>query len=122
MPRKGPGIVHYQECGTWTTAGQGEASCEGENGTDIYHDVSNAVAVKTTELKLLDGPAQVTVPHAPKTLAKLLGQLRQGVRGLQEEDQDAFFSLHNARPQLCTKNRGRSRRLPSLHSLQQYLK
>ena len=48
----------------------------------------------------------MTVPHAPKTLAKLLGQLRQGVRGLQEDDQDAFFSLHNARPQLCTKNRG----------------
>ena len=49
---------------------------------------------------------RVTVPHTPKTLAKFLGQIRQEVRRLEEEKQDEFFALHNARKELCTKNRG----------------
>ena len=49
---------------------------------------------------------QVTVPHTPKTLAKFLGQIRQEVRRLEEEKQEEFFALHNARKELCTKNRG----------------
>ena len=49
---------------------------------------------------------QVTVPHTPKTLAKFLGQIRQEVKRLEEEKQEEFFALHNARKELCTKNRG----------------
>ena len=51
---------------------------------------------------------KVTVPHTPKTLAKFLGQIRQEVRRLEEEKQDEFFALHNARKELCTKNRGKN--------------
>ena len=49
---------------------------------------------------------KVTVPHTPKTLAKFLGQIRQEVRRLEEDRQEEFFALHNARKELCTKNRG----------------
>ena len=49
---------------------------------------------------------KVTVPHTPKTLAKFLGQIRKEVRRLEEERQEEFFALHNARKELCTKNRG----------------
>jgi len=48
---------------------------------------------------------KVTVPHSPKTLAKFLSQIRSGVKQLDEDDQELFFSLHNARRKLCTKNR-----------------
>ena len=49
---------------------------------------------------------QVTVPHTAATLAKFLGQLRSQVRALDEDRQDEFFSLHIARPELSSKDRG----------------
>ena len=59
--------------------------------------------------KLLSEPAlvKVTVPHTAKTLAKFIAQLRKEVRKLEEDNQEKFFLLHNARPELCTKNRGK---------------
>ena len=50
---------------------------------------------------------KVTVPHAPKTLAKFIYQLRSEVRNLNEDDKEIFFSMYNARPDLCTKSRGK---------------
>ena len=67
----------------------------------VFRDVvAGQVLVKEPSL------VRVTVPHTPKTLAKFLGQIRQEVRRLEEEKQDEFFALHNARKELCTKNRG----------------
>ena len=58
------------------------------------------------ELLLCEDPlVLLTVPHTPKTLAKFIGQLRKEVKRLEEDEQEQFFSLHNARPELCTKAR-----------------
>ena len=59
--------------------------------------------------KILSEPAlvKVTVPHTAKTLAKFIAQLRKEVTKLEEDNQEKFFLLHNARPELCTKNRGK---------------
>ena len=48
----------------------------------------------------------LTIPHSPATLAKFLAQLRSQVAALEEDRQDQFFSLHIARPDLVTKDRG----------------
>ena len=48
----------------------------------------------------------LTTPHSPATLAKFLAQLRSQVAALEEDKQDQFFSLHIARPELVTKDRG----------------
>ena len=48
----------------------------------------------------------LTVPHCPASLAKFLAQLRARVAALEEDRQDQFFSLHIARPDLVTKDRG----------------
>ena len=52
---------------------------------------------------------QVTTPHSPATLAKFLAQLRSQVAALEEDRRDLFFSLHIARPDLVTKDRGELR-------------
>ena len=48
----------------------------------------------------------LTIPHRPATLAKFMAQLRSQVGGLEEDKRDQFFSLHIARPDLVTKDRG----------------
>ena len=63
--------------------------------------------IQEGQLLIHENPlVMLTVPHSPKTLAKFVGQLRNEVKHLEEDDQEIFFSLHNARPDLCTKSRG----------------
>ena len=52
---------------------------------------------------------RLTVPHTPATLAKFVAQLRSEVRTLDEDRQEEFFSLHIARPELSSKDRGELR-------------
>ena len=52
---------------------------------------------------------KVTVPHTPATLAKFVAQLRREVGALEEEEQEEFFSLHIARPELASKDRSELR-------------
>jgi hypothetical protein len=48
----------------------------------------------------------VSVPHTPKTIVNHVAELRTRVRALDEEQQESFFSLAIARPDLCTKDHG----------------
>ena len=64
-------------------------------------------ALPAGSLVVTEAPlVQLTTPHSPATLAKFLAQLRSRVAALGEEGQDQFFSLHIARPDLVTKDRG----------------
>jgi len=63
--------------------------------------------IKAGEVVIRERPLViVSTPHTTKTLAKFVAELRQKVRRLEEEQQDDFFSLGVARPELCTKDRG----------------
>jgi hypothetical protein len=48
----------------------------------------------------------VKVPHTAKTIVNHVAELRTCVRALDEDDQERFFSLSIARPDLCTKDHG----------------
>ena len=50
----------------------------------------------------------VTVPHTTKTIVNHVAELRTCVRALDEDDQEKFFSLSIARPDLCTKDHGKA--------------
>jgi len=63
--------------------------------------------ISAGELILKEKPlVLVTTPHAPKTLAKHLSELRSKVKSLDEDKIEDFYSLGIARPELCTKDRG----------------
>ena len=76
---------------------------EGRGGLGLF-----ALQVLPAGSLVLSEPplVQLTIPHSAATLAKFLAQLRGRVAALGEDRQDQFFSLHIARPDLVTKDRG----------------